>query len=409
MAAKRTIWAGLDLGSATTKMVVVESLDGEPRIIAASESLTRGVERGVITDFAKASASIGRTVEDAEIMAGFTLKEICLGTAADYSRGINRRGMACVDGGTVRPQHLVTTRRVAVALPYAANERLLAAIPQSYSVDQNGTVPHPLGLRARRVDGVYHLVTSNVRSLETLLRCCERSELKILDLHLNHAAAAEAVLAREEKRLGVCLADIGHGTVNVAVYTKGALVHTAVIRLGGGDLNQEIARELRITLEEAERIKVKYGCVHASLLKDGESFEALRRGGGPPVVLQRAELFSLLEPKAAEIVSCIRREMERVGPLSDLISGLVLTGGGASLAGLPELAAEICERLPVRVGEPRGLGGFHSAVRRPGFAAAAGVALLAAHGGIGPRSGARLGLVGRTLQRFRKLTGEVGP
>jgi len=148
------------------------------------------------------------------------------------------------------------------------------------------------------------------------------------------------VLAREEKQLGVCLADIGHGTVNVAVYTKGALVHTAVIRLGGGDLNQEIARELRITLEEAERIKVKYGCVHASLLKDGESFEALRLGGGPPVVLQRAELFSLLEPKAAEIVSCIRREMERVGPLSDLISGLVLTGGGASLAGLPELVAQ---------------------------------------------------------------------
>jgi cell division protein FtsA len=176
--------------------------------------------------------------------------------------------------------------------------------------------------------------------------------------------------------------------------------------VGGGDLTEDLARDLKAPMAEAERIKIKFGCVHPGLLKDEETFEVAGLGGRKPTVLPREQLISWLEPRAAEIVSCIRREIEQVCPVEDLVSGLVLTGGTASLAGLAELATEICG-LPTRVGEPRGLGGLSGVVKRPSFAATVGLVLLAARGGIGPRSGERPGVAGRAWQRIVKWAEEV--
>ncbi|MBM4319088.1 MAG: cell division protein FtsA, partial [Deltaproteobacteria bacterium] len=261
---------------------------------------------------------------------------------------------------------------------------------------------------ACRVDGYFHVVTANTRSAENLIRCCTRQDLVVEDLFLQQLAAAQAVLTKDERELGVCLADIGGGTTDLAIYKDGVLRHTAVARLGGHHFTSDLARELKAPMAEAERIKIKYGCVHPEMVKDVETFEVAGLGGRKPRVLPREHLISWLEPRAAEIVSWIRHEIERVCPVEELASGLVLTGGTASLAGLPELAAEICGDVPTRVGEPQGLGGLSGVVKRPGFAAPVGLVLLAARGGAGPRTSQRVHAAGRVWQRFMQWAEEVG-
>lgn len=408
MAGKSSIWIGLDVGSSMTKVVAAESVDGEVRIIGAGEAVSQGIKQGVVHNVKAATGSIARAVSDAEMMSGLTIRRVHLGLAGGYIRGMNRHGMARIERGPVRREHLRQVRRVACAIPFGSDERLLAAIPQGYFVDQSVAVPSALGIHTCRVEGYFHVVTANTRSTENLIRCCGRHDLSVEDLYLQQLAAAEAVLTRDERELGVCLADIGGGTTDLAVYKDGVLRHTAVARLGGHHLTSDLARELKAPMAEAERVKIKYGCVHPGMVKEEETCEVSGLGGRKPRLLPRERLISWLEPRAAEIVSWMRHEIEKVCPVEDLASGLVLTGGTASLAGLTELAAEMCGEIPTRVGEPQGLGGLSGVVRRPSFAATVGLVLLAARGGSGPRSSQRANAAGRAWQRVMQWAEEVG-
>ncbi len=406
MAAKSSIWIGLDVGTSQTKVAAAESVDGEVRIIGAGEAVSRGLKVGRVNNVKAATESISRAINDAEIMSGLSIRRVHLGMSGGYVRGINRHGMVRIAKGAVNDDHATQVRRVACAIPFGSDERLLAAIPQGYFVDQWVPVPQPVGIHARRLDAFYHVVTANTRATENLIRCCSRQKLAVEDIYLHQLAASEAVLTRDERELGVCLVDIGGGTTDLAIYLDGVLRHTAVARLGGINLTSDLAHGLKAPLAEAERIKIKYGCVHPSLITEEETFEVSGLGGREPRVLPRERLIGWLEPCSQRILSWIRQEIETVCVPEDLASGLVLTGGTASLEGLPELAAEILA-VPTRVGHPQGVGGLSGVVKRPSHAATVGLVLQAARGGMGPRSGRRASSATRTLRRIVQWFGDV--
>ncbi len=406
MAAKSTIHIAVDPGTSYTRVVAAEAVDDELRIIGVGEATSQGVRSGVVNNVKATTRSIAAAVADAEIMSGVSIRGVHLGVSGGYLRGMNRHGMVNIAKGPVTAEHASQVRRVACAIPFGQDERLVAAINQSYFLDHATHVPEPVGLRARRLDGFFHVVTANTRSTQNLIRCCSRHGLAVEDLHLHQLAAAEAVLTREERELNVCVVDVGGGTTDIAVYIDGVLRHTAVLRQGGIHLTSDLAHGLKAPLAEAERIKLKYGCVHPGLVKEEETFEVSGLGGRPPRVLPREQLVQHLEPWTHRLLTQIQEEIETVCPLDSLGSGIVFTGGSASLEGLSPLASEFLG-VPTRVGMPQGLGGLSATVRRPSFAAPVGLVMMAACGGQGPRSGQRLSAAARTVQRFFQWIGEV--
>jgi cell division protein FtsA len=222
-----------------------------------------------------------------------------------------------------------------------------------------------------------HIVTGAVSAAQNIVTCANRTGLNVSDIVLQPLASSEAVLSEDERELGVCLVDIGGGTTDIAIFSGGSIVHTAVIALGGNNLTSDIAIGLRTPAHEAERIKQKYGCALSSMVSKDETIEVPSVGGRQPRVLGRQILCEILEPRVEEIFQLVQREIQKCGFEDLLASGVVITGGSTLLAGMPELAEEVLG-LPVRRGMPRGIGGLVDVVKSPMYATGVGLVVYGA-------------------------------
>jgi cell division protein FtsA len=231
-----------------------------------------------------------------------------------------------------------------------------------------------------RLEAKVHIVTAAVSSAQNIVKCCAKTGLHVADIVLEPLASAEAVLADEEKELGVALVDIGGGTTDVAIFSSGAIQHTSVIPLGGNHLTNDIAVGLRTPMHEAEKIKVKFGSAQGSSLDKDDTIEVPSVGGRAPRVLSRRILCEIIEPRVEELFRLVQREIQKAGQEDLLASGAVLTGGSTQLHGMPELAEEVLG-LPVRRGLPRGIGGLTDVVKSPQHATAVGLLLYGSRQG----------------------------
>jgi cell division protein FtsA len=262
-----------------------------------------------------------------------------------------------------------------VAIPL--DREVIHVLPQEFIIDDQGGIKEPLGMAGVRLEAKVHIVTGAVSSAQNIVKCANRTGLNVSDIVLQPLASAEAVLSEDEKELGVCLVDIGGGTTDIAIFSGGSIVHTAVIALGGNNLTSDIAIGLRTPAHEAERIKQKYGCALASMINKDETIEVPSVGGRQPRVLGRQILSEILEPRVEEIFQLVHREIQKCGYEDLLASGIVITGGSTLLAGMPELAEEVLG-LPVRRGMPRGIGGLVDVVKSPMYATGVGLVVYGA-------------------------------
>jgi cell division protein FtsA len=223
-----------------------------------------------------------------------------------------------------------------------------------------------------RMEARVHLVTAAVPSVQNVRKCAERCGLHVAELVLEPLASAEAVLTEDEKEIGVVLVDIGGGTTDVVVYVNGALVHTAVIPIGGMLLTSDIAQGLRTPINEAERIKVRHGCALASLADPEDAIEVPGVGGRAARQIPRMYLASIIEPRMEEIFQLVRRVLEESGYYERVGAGAVITGGASQLEATADLAEQVLE-LPIRKGVPTGVGGMAEMVRSPAMATAVGL------------------------------------
>ncbi|MFL5322300.1 MAG: cell division protein FtsA, partial [Myxococcaceae bacterium] len=299
------------------------------------------------------------------------------GIAGGHIKGFNSQGIVAVKDKEVRDADIARVIDAAKAVAIPLDREVIHVLPQEFIIDDQGGIKEPLGMAGVRLEAKVHIVTDAVSSAQNIVKCANRTGLNVSDIVLQPLASSEAVLGEDEKELGVCLVDIGGGTTDIAIFSGGSIVHTAVIALGGNNLTSDIAIGLRTPAHEAERIKQKYGCCLPAMVNKDDTLEVPSVGGRVPRVLGRQILCEILEPRVEEIFQLVHREIQKCGYEDLLASGVVITGGSTLLAGMPELAEEVLG-LPVRRGLPRGIGGLVDVVKSPMYATGVGLVVYGA-------------------------------
>lgn len=374
MARKEEILVGLDIGTTKIACIIGEVTDEGVDIIGIGSHPSTGLRKGVVINIDATINSIKKAVEEAELMAGCEVNSVFAGIAGGHIKGFNSHGIVAVKEKEVRPSDLARVVDAARAVAIPMDREVIHVVPQDYIIDDQDGIKDPVGMSGVRLEAKVHIVTGSVTSAQNIVKCANSCGLDVADIVLEQLASANAVLSEDEKELGVAVVDIGGGTTDIAIFCGGALVHTAVLAVGGNHITNDIAVGLRTPMAEAERIKQRYGCAMTSRVDETETIEVPSVGGRPPRVLSRHILSEIIEPRCEEIFAFVAREIRNSGYEELIASGVVITGGTTILEHMPELAEEVLG-LPVRRGLPKGVGGLVDVVRNPKFATGVGLVL----------------------------------
>ncbi|NKI95581.1 cell division protein FtsA [Rhizobacter sp. SG703] len=363
---------GLDIGTAKVMAVVAEVLpDGELRVAGLGIASAHGLKRGVVVNIDATVQSIQQALKEAEMMADCKITRVYTGITGSHIRGQNSTGMVIVRDKEVTPVDVARVVETAKAINIPNDQRLLLVEPQEFVIDGH-EVKEPIGMSGGRLEVKVHIVTGAQSAAENIVKCVRRCGLEVDQLVLNPSASSHAVLTEDEKDLGVALVDIGAGTTDVAIFTDGAIRHTAVIPIAGDLITSDIAMALRTPTKDAEEIKVEYGVAKQLLADPSENLEVPGLGDRPPRMLSRQALAGVIEPRVEEIFSLVHQVIRESGYEELLSSGIVLTGGAAVMPGMVELGEDIFLK-PVRKGIPTYHGSLHDMVASPRSATVMGL------------------------------------
>jgi cell division protein FtsA len=374
MARHEELIVGLDIGTTKICAIVAERSGDGIDVIGIGSHPSKGLRKGVVIDIEATVDSIRKAVDEAELMAGCEINACYAGIAGGHIEARNEIGMIAIKDREVRSVDLKRVIEQAQAIAIPADREVIHVIPQEYEIDGQDGIKHPVGMAGVRLIAKVHIVTAAVTSAQNIIKCCNKAGLNVIDIVLEPLASAEAVLAPDEKELGVALIDIGGGTTDLAVFQDGSIKHSAVLSLGGYHLTNDAAVGLRTPFDQAERLKRRFGCAAARYMPREEMLVVPSVGGRAPRDVSRKMLSEFLEPRAEEILTLVRDELERTDFLRRIPSGIVVTGGSSALEGFPELAEEIFE-LPVRRGVPRNVGGLTDRIQSPEFATSVGLSI----------------------------------
>jgi cell division protein FtsA len=372
----RTLIVGLDIGTSKVACIVGEiNQDGDIEVIGIGGHPSRGLKKGVVVNLETTVQSIQRAVEEAELMAGCRIQSVYAGIAGSHISSMNSHGIVAIKEKEVTQgdvDRVIDSAR-AVAIP--ADQTILHILPQEYVIDRQEGIKEPIGMSGIRLEARVHIVTGAVSAAQNIIKCIRRCGLEVEEIILEQLASSYAVLTDDEKDLGVCLVDIGGGTTDIAVFTDGAIRHTAVIPIAGDQVTNDIAVALRTPTPFAEDIKIKHACALTQLAKLEDAIDVPSIGDRPMRQISRLNLAEIVEPRYEELLLLVQQELRRSG-FEDLIAaGLVLSGGSSKVEGLVELAEEIFH-MPVRLGIPQYVTGLNEVVRNPIYATGVGLLLF---------------------------------
>jgi len=363
----------IDVGSAKTCALVAEITEGGLRYRGHGVAESRGSRKGVIVDLEKAVASIQKAVERAEDTAGAPVEHALVGVAGAHVRGLNTHGG--VTFGT-RPREiareeikLAVDKARGISLP--ADREVLHLLPQEFILDEQSGVHDPLGMMAARLEVRLHMVTSAASATQNVVTAVNRAGVHVDDTVFEPLACADAVLRSDERELGVCLADIGAGSTEIAVFQQGAVAYTGVLPIGGDHFTSDLSVGLCTPVNEAEKLKKLYGNAIVTLIPEGNEVEVPSVGDRPSRLLSQRLLGEILEPRAREMCEMLREALRHSGLFDVCIAGVVLSGGGSRLPGLLDIADSVL-RKPVRLSWPVALAKRRGELVAPEFATALG-------------------------------------
>jgi cell division protein FtsA len=376
----RNVLSGVDVGTSKVCALIAEAAqDGAIAILGEGVVPCSGVRKGVVVNIEATVEAIRSATSEAERAAGVRMGPAVVGVAGAHIRGLNSHGIVAVRGGEVGARDVERVIDAARAVAIPLDRQVLHVLPQQFAVDDQEGVRDPLGMAGVRLEARIHIVTAAQSYGQNLVKCCERAAVTPLELCFEPLASADAALFPEERELGVALIDIGGGTTGVVVFHDGAVMHTAVLPIGGNHLTADIAAGLRTPLAEAERLKITHGVATTQVVGRDEVVRVPGVGGRDPQPIARRLLGEIIEPRMEEIFAMAQRELLRSGAYDTLGSGVVLVGGTSLLEGTQELAERIFN-LPVRRGLPINLKGLPEEMMKPMYTTAAGLLLRAAGG-----------------------------
>ena len=373
---EKNLIVGLDIGTSKIVAIVGEITDDNTiEIIGIGSHVSRGLKKGVVVNIESTVQSIQRAVEEAELMAGCQINSVYTGIAGSHIRSMNSHGIVAIKDKEVTPNDVDRVIDAARAVAIPADQRVLHVLPQEFIIDNQEGIKEPVGMSGVRLEAKVHLISGAMSAAQNILKCVRRCGLEVDDIILEQLASSHSVLTEDEMELGVCLVDIGGGTTDIAVFTEGAIRHTAVIPIAGDQVTNDIAVALRTPTQYAEEIKIKYACALTQLAGAEETIEVPSVGDRAPRRLTRQTLAEVVEPRYEELITLVQAELRRSG-FEDLVAaGIVLTGGTSKMEGVVELAEEIFH-MPVRLGVPHSVTGLVDVVKNPIHATGVGLLLF---------------------------------
>jgi cell division protein FtsA len=375
MPRENALIVSLDIGTYKTAVVVAEVTPEEIEIIGVGTAPSgQGLRKSQVINVDMTVQAIRRAVDEAQMGASCEIHNVCASVAGEHILGLTSQGAWAVKDREVSQADVQRVLDIARAVALPAGYEILHILPQEFVVDGQDRGRNPLGASGVRLEANVQIIAASTEAVQTIHKCGDRAGLHVRSVHFSALAAAEAVLAPEEKELGVVVVDVGGGTTGMVAYHHGVIQHASVLPVGGSHITYDLAVGLRTTLVEAEKLKQKHGCALVSMVTNGEAVEMPKVGTRDPLPMPRRRLSEIIEPRADEIFVLVREQLDRAGVLGKLESGVVITGGSAIMEGMPEVAERVF-RQPVRRGIPRYLNGLVDAANSPMYATGVGLAL----------------------------------
>ena len=372
---KQNIIAGLDIGSSKISVIVGNTLHGSPQkigVIGVGHAPSEGLRAGVVVDINQTAEAIRKAIANAELMAGVKIDSVCVSISGEHIIGQTSDGVVSVANNEISHDDVDRAMIAAKALSIPADREILHVIQQNFVVDAQDRIREPIGMSGARLEAYAYIITGGTTAIQNLLNSIEKAGVPIVEtLVAAPLAATQAVVSRDEREVGIALVDIGDGTTEIIVYKEDSIQHTAVVPVGGQHVTNDIAQYLKVTLPEAEELKLHRGCAWTELV-DPEEVRSIpvTSESNPPRFIDRVELAQIIEYRMVEILEVIGDELGDI----PLPGGLFLTGGTALMDGLQELAEAVLQ-LRVQIGYPRGIQGLTDRVNHPMYATGIGLAL----------------------------------
>lgn len=389
--AKKEFISAIDIG--TTKIVAMiarKTEDGKFEILGMGNAPSSGVKRGVVVHIDETVSAIELAKQQAEEEAGYRMVEVYVGIAGQHIKSMKNRNSKYLDNEEITQDDVNYLHDQMARTPLEPGEEILHVIPQSYIVDSETDVSKPVGMSGRMLEANFHLVIGKVASARNISKCIERVELKVKKMILEPLASATAVLTADEREAGVVLVDIGGGTTDVAVYYNDIVRHTAVIPFGGNVITNDIKEGCSILLRQAESLKIQFGSAMGDTAADDKVVTIPGISGRDAREISFKNLAYIIQARMEEILDAVSYEIENSGYAEKVSAGIVITGGGAMLKGLPQLI-KFKTGYDVRVGYPNQflVPESDENITQPQYATAIGLIVEGSFGGVtaGSRSG----------------------
>jgi len=371
----KNLIVGLDVGTSKVVVLVGEvGSEGHVEVIGIGSHPSHGLKRGVVVNIEATVQSIQRAVEEAELMAGCEIHSAYTGIAGSHIRSLNSHGMVAIRDKEVLPADIDRVIDAAKAVAIPADQRILHILPQEFAIDNQEGIREPVGMSGVRLEAKVHIVTGAVSAAQNIVKCVQRCGLQVEDIILEQLASSHSVLTDDEKELGVCLIDIGGGTTDIAVFTAGAIRHTAVIPIAGDQVTNDIAVALRTPTKHAEEIKIKFASAQPDNIDPSAMIDVPSAAKRSPRQLSRRTLSEVVHARYEELFALVLSELRRSGLEEVVASGMVITGGASQMEGMLELAETVFQ-MPVRLGMPQYLRGLKDVLESPAYATGAGLLL----------------------------------
>ena len=370
----QNIKVGIDIGTSKVVCLVVESIDDGLNVLGLGTHPSKGLKNGVVVDIESTVQAIQEATNKAELMSGIRVHQAYVGISGGSSNGLNSEGVVPIKDKKVKFSDVEKVITAAKAQAIPDGYKLLHILAREYAIDQQNGIKEPLGMAGVRLEAKVHLVSCDKNAAENISSCMRACGITVQDYVLEQLASSYSVLSDDEKRLGVCLIDLGGGTSDVAIFMDDSISHTVNIPVGGDHVTNDIARAIQTPTSQAEELKKKYGCASSSLTNEGDKISTPSINGRSDKVFSRQALADVIEHRYAEIFQMIKQRLG-ITDLSQLLpAGIVLTGGASKIEGISQLGEEIFQ-VPVRVGKPKGLVGLTDILKNPVYSTSIGLIL----------------------------------
>ncbi len=374
---QRNVIVGIDVGSTKIATTIGHMQENGIDIIGVGYAASNGLRKGMVVDIEETVSSISASLEEAERMSGLPVTEAVVSIGGIHIQSSASKGVIAVSSpnGEITDNDVLRVLDAARAVSVPPNREILHALPRSYAIDGQSGIKDPLAMTGIRLEVDTQVISGATAPIKNLNKCLAQAGVNVTEMVFTPLAAARAVLSKRQREIGVCILDIGGSTTSFAIFEEGDVLHAGVLPIGAAHITNDIAIGLRTSIDNAEIIKVKHGSALPEKIDPDVEIDLAKIDKHEEGKINRKYVAEIIEARMHEILTMVRDELRKVGREGTLPAGIILTGGGAKLDGIVEMAKHVL-KLPVQVGQlTHDVSGMVDNISDPLYASSVGLML----------------------------------